>query len=143
MWARGRVFAYLEGMGVHFAPEVEKKLNDLATQSGRGADEILHDALAGYFEEVAPTREILNSRYDDLESGRVKPIPGDEVEAYFREKARQRVGHGNDLPITMPRSNREIGLVTRAAERALRRSSRTYMAFGDCIQEVVDTPEGR
>jgi hypothetical protein len=30
---------------------------------------------------------MLDSRYDDLKSGRVKPIPGDEVEAYFREKS--------------------------------------------------------
>ena len=74
-------------MEVHFAPETEKKLNDLAAQSGRRADEVLQDALAGYFEEVAQTREMLNSRYDDLKSGRVKPIPGDEVEAYFREKS--------------------------------------------------------
>ena len=56
-------------------------------QSGRGPSEVLQDALAGYFEEVAQTRQMLNSRYDDLKSGRVKPIPGDEVEAYFREKS--------------------------------------------------------
>ncbi len=74
-------------MEVHFTPETEKKLKDLSAQSGRGADEVLQDALAGYFEEVKQTREILNSRYDDLKSGRVKPIPGNEVEAYFREKS--------------------------------------------------------
>jgi hypothetical protein len=73
-------------MEVHFAPETEKKLNDLAAQSGRGADEVLQDALAGYFEEVAQTREMLNSRYDDLESGRVKPIDGEE----FFENLRRR-----------------------------------------------------
>jgi hypothetical protein len=85
--ASERIFPYLEGMEVHFAPDVEKKLTDLAAQSGRGADEVLQDALAGYFEEVAQTRQMLDSRYDDLKSGRVKPIPGDEVEAYFREKS--------------------------------------------------------
>ena len=74
-------------MEVHFAPETEKKLKDLAAQSGRGPDELVEDAMAGYFEEVAQTREMLNSRYDDLRSGKVKPIPGDEVEAYFREKS--------------------------------------------------------
>ena len=74
-------------MEVQFTPDVEKKLNELATQSGRGPAELLQDALAGYFEEVAQTRELLNSRYDDLKSGRVKPIPGEEVEAYFREKS--------------------------------------------------------
>ena len=74
-------------MEVQFTPDVEKKLNDLAAQSGRRASEVLQDALAGYFEEVAQTREMLNSRYDDLKSGKVKLIPGDEVEAYFRQKS--------------------------------------------------------
>jgi predicted DNA-binding protein len=74
-------------MEVQFPPDVEKQLNDLASQSGRGAEEVLLDALAGYFEEVEQTREMLDSRYDDLKSGRVKGIPGDEVEAYFREKS--------------------------------------------------------
>ena len=36
---------------------------------------------------LTQTRDMLNSRYDDLKSGKVKPIPGDEVEAYFREKS--------------------------------------------------------
>ncbi|MGH9583880.1 MAG: hypothetical protein ACRD4O_13185, partial [Bryobacteraceae bacterium] len=35
----------LKGMEVQFTPDVEKKLNDLATQSGRGASEVLQDAL--------------------------------------------------------------------------------------------------
>ena len=74
-------------MEVQFTPETEKKLKDLSAQSGRGADELLQDALAGYFEEVTQTGEMLDSRYDDLKSGRVKPIPGNEVEAYFREKS--------------------------------------------------------
>jgi hypothetical protein len=43
--------------------------------------------MAGYVTELAETRDMLNSRYDDLKSGRVKPIPGDEVEAYFRDKS--------------------------------------------------------
>ena len=75
-------------MEVHFGPETEKKLLDLAAQSGgKTADELVQDVIEGYFEELAQTRTMLNSRYDDLKSGRVKPIPGDEVEAYFREKS--------------------------------------------------------
>jgi hypothetical protein len=35
-------------MEVHLAPDVEKKLNELAQQSGRGTDELLQDASAGY-----------------------------------------------------------------------------------------------
>ena len=73
-------------MEVHFTPETEKKLNDLAAQSGRGADEVLQDALAGYFEEVTQTRDMLNSRYDDLKSGRVTPIDGEEAFARLMAK---------------------------------------------------------
>ncbi len=50
-------------------------------------DELVEDAMARYVVELEETREMLNSRYDDLKSGRVKPIPGGEVEAYFREKS--------------------------------------------------------
>jgi predicted DNA-binding protein len=75
-------------MEVRFAPEIEKKLQDLAAQSGRKtADELVQDVIEGYFDELAQTRTMLNSRYDDLKSGRVKPIPDDEVEAYFRNKS--------------------------------------------------------
>ena len=78
----------VEGMEVHFAPETEKKLKDLAAESGRGtADKLVQDVVEGYFDELAQTREMLDSRYDDLKIGRVKPIPGDEVAAYFRKKS--------------------------------------------------------
>jgi predicted DNA-binding protein len=54
-------------MEVHFTPEMEKKLKDLATQSGRGtADEFVQDVVEGYFDELLQTREMLNSRYGDL-----------------------------------------------------------------------------
>ncbi len=77
-------------MEVRFTSETEKKLKDLAAESGRGTDELVEDALAGYLAELARTRDMLNTRYDDLKSGRVKPIPGDEVEAYFRKKSAAR-----------------------------------------------------
>jgi hypothetical protein len=77
-------------MEVRFAPEVEKKLYDLAAQSGRGAEELLQDALAGYLTELGQTRELLDSRYDDLKSGRVKPIDGEEAFARLKAKTEAR-----------------------------------------------------
>jgi len=74
-------------MEVHFTPELEKKLTDIASQAGRLPDDLVQDVVAGYVEELAEVRGMLDSRYDDLKSGRLKPIPGDEVEAYFREKS--------------------------------------------------------
>lgn len=73
-------------MEVHFPPEIEKKLNDLATQSGRATDDLVRDAMAGYLDELVQTREMLNSRYDDLKSGRVEPIDGEEAFARLKAK---------------------------------------------------------
>ena len=77
-------------MEVQLTPETQNKLDALAAQSGRGTDELFEDALAWYLDEAAQVRDTLDSRYDDLKSGRVKLIPGDEVEAYFREKSAAR-----------------------------------------------------
>jgi hypothetical protein len=75
-------------MEVHFTVETEEKLRDIAFQSGRGApDKLVQDVVEGYFDELAQAREMLDSRYDDLKSGRVKPISGEEVEAWFHEKS--------------------------------------------------------
>jgi hypothetical protein len=74
-------------MEVHLTPDTEKKLRDLAAESGRGTDELAEDAMASYVNELLRTREMLNTRYDDLKNGRVNPIPGDEVETHFREKS--------------------------------------------------------
>lgn len=64
-------------MELHFKPETESRLNELASKSGRPADELVEDALAGYLEEVADVRNMLDNRYDDIKSGRVKPIDGE------------------------------------------------------------------
>jgi hypothetical protein len=80
-------------MEVHFAPDVEKKLNDLAAQSGRRTDELLQDALAGYFAELIETRDMLNSRYDDLKSGGVKPIDGEEAFSRLKAKTQAQRNH--------------------------------------------------
>jgi predicted transcriptional regulator len=73
-------------MEVHLAPDVEKRLNELAAESGRATNEVLQDALAGYFDQLAETRDMLNSRYDDLKSGTVKPIDGEEAFARLKAK---------------------------------------------------------
>jgi hypothetical protein len=76
-------------MEVHFAPDVEKELNDLTAQSGRGTDEVFQDNLAGYFDELAGTRDMLNSRYDGLKSGGVTPIDGEEAVSRLKAKNTQ------------------------------------------------------
>ena len=67
-------------MEVLFTPETEKKLKDLAALSGRGtAAELVCDVVEGYFAEAMELRDMLDSRYDDLESGKVQPIDGEEA----------------------------------------------------------------
>lgn len=77
-------------MEVHFTPELEKKLNDLAAQSGRPADELVQDAVAGMFDELSGTREMLDTRYDDIKNGKVKFIPGEEAFARLHERIEAR-----------------------------------------------------
>jgi len=74
-------------MEVQFEPAVQAKLEQIARESGRAAAELVQDAVAGYVDELTETRQMLDSRYDDIKSGKVKMIPGEEVEAYFREKS--------------------------------------------------------
>jgi hypothetical protein len=73
-------------MEVHFKPETESHLAELASKSGRATDDLVEDALAGYLAEVAEVREMLDGRYDEIKSGRVRPIDG---EAFF-DNLRQR-----------------------------------------------------
>ena|SRR5579883_1080951 len=80
--------SYCGCMDVHLEnPELEAKIENWVAETGRTREEFVEDAFAGYFEELARIRETLDSRYDDLKSGRVKPIDGEEIEAYFREKS--------------------------------------------------------
>jgi hypothetical protein len=73
-------------MEVHFTPESEAKLAELAATTGRPADDLVQDASVGYYDELMQAREMLDSRYDDLKSGRVKPIDG---EAFFEDLRRR------------------------------------------------------
>ena len=77
-------------MEVHFSPELEKKLNDLAALSGRPAEELVEDAVAGMFDELAETRDMLDGRYDEVKNGKVKLIPGDEAFAQLHKRIEDR-----------------------------------------------------
>ena len=81
-----RLSRTLKAMEVRFKPDLQAKLDELATETGRPADELVEDVVAGYFDELARTRDTLDSRYDDLKSGRVKPIDGEEAFARLKAK---------------------------------------------------------
>lgn len=80
----------LKGMEVHLSPETEKKLKDLAARSGRGTDDLVEDAVVGYFDELFQVRGMLDRRYDEMESGKVEGIDGEEAYRRLMEKTRAR-----------------------------------------------------
>jgi predicted DNA-binding protein len=73
-------------MEIHFKPETESRLNELASKSGRRPDDLVEDAMAAYLTEVAELRNLLDGRYDEIKSGSVQPIDG---EAFFEDLRRR------------------------------------------------------
>ena len=78
-------------MKLQVSAETAEKLSALAARSGRAPNEIVEDALAGYLEEMSAVRKTLDSRYDDLKSGRVKPIDGEDAFRRLRDKSERRL----------------------------------------------------
>ena len=71
-------------------PETESRLQELAATTGRQPDDLVEDAMAGYLAELAEVRKMLDGRYDDLKSGRVAPIDGQETIDQLRRKSEDR-----------------------------------------------------
>jgi hypothetical protein len=71
-------------------PELQTKIEQWVKDTGRPVDELVEDAFAGYFEELTEVRRTLDRRYDDIRSGKVKLIPGDQVEAELRRRIAER-----------------------------------------------------
>ena len=80
----------LTDMVVHLKPETESRLRELATSTGRAPDELVEDAMAGYLAELAQVRSMLDSRYDQIKSGQVEPVDGEEAFKRLRRKSEDR-----------------------------------------------------
>ncbi|HEY1471449.1 MAG TPA: hypothetical protein VGF61_20590 [Candidatus Acidoferrum sp.] len=80
----------LDSMVVHLKPETESRLKELSATTGRAPDDLVEDAMAGYLVELAQIRTTLDRRYDEIKSGRVKPIDGDEAFNRIRTKSEDR-----------------------------------------------------
>ena len=74
-------------MEVNFTPEVQAKLDRLAEVSGCRSEELVQDAVTGMVADLARTREMLDGRYDDLDSGQVELIDGEEAFRLLMEKS--------------------------------------------------------
>jgi predicted transcriptional regulator len=77
-------------MELHLKPETETRLQELAATTGRAPDELVEDAMTGYLAELTQVRNMLDGRYDDIKSGRVKPLDGEEAFARLRQKSQDR-----------------------------------------------------
>ena len=77
-------------MVVHLKPETESRLRELSATTGRAPEDLVEDAMSGYLEELTQTRKLLDSRYDEIKSGQVKPIDGEEAFNRMRRKSQER-----------------------------------------------------
>ena len=77
-------------MEVHLRPETETRIQELAAQTGRAADELVEDAMTVYLQEISEARSMLDHRYDDVRSGRVKPVDGEEGFNILKRKSQER-----------------------------------------------------
>jgi len=79
-------------MEVRLEPKLAAKVELWSAQTGLSAGELLEDAVATYLLEVEELRGMLDTRYDDILTGRVKGVPGDEARRILEERitARQR-----------------------------------------------------
>jgi len=75
-------------MVVHLKPETESRLLELAKTTGRAPDELVEDAMIGYLAELSQVRGMLDARYDEINSGRVKPIAGEEAFNRLRTRSK-------------------------------------------------------
>jgi len=77
-------------MEVQFTPEVQAKLEQMARDAGRQPTEVIEDAVVGLYDELAYTREMLDRRYDEMESGKVQGIDGEEAYRRLTEENQAR-----------------------------------------------------
>ena len=78
-------------MELRLTPELEAKLGRWSAETGCSAGELVEEALAGYLDELATVRGMLDGRYDELKSSRVhrgsrgtEPATGDQQDTPYR-----------------------------------------------------------
>jgi hypothetical protein len=75
---------------VNFTPDVQEKLEQMARDAGRPLSDVIADAVIGLYDELAYTREVLDRRYDEMDSGTVQGIDGEEAFRRLMEKTQAR-----------------------------------------------------
>ena len=80
------LFRNLEGMEVHFTPELEAKLAQSATQQGRNPDELVQEVVARYFDEESRFIQAVNRGEEALQRGEhvTHEQVGERLERFLR-----------------------------------------------------------
>jgi hypothetical protein len=69
--------------------------NSLATRRfGKVPSHLVQEAVAGFVDELTAVRHMLDTRYDDVKSGRVEPVDGEEAFTRLRDKSQSRRSSG-------------------------------------------------
>jgi predicted DNA-binding protein len=66
-------------MDLQLPPKDHARLIELAAKTGREESEIVKEVIGSYLDGVDEVRELLNSRLEDIESGRVKPLTSEQL----------------------------------------------------------------
>ena len=77
-------FAYNELMEISFAPELEARLNQIASQSGKGPDEVVRELVANYLDHDQWFRQEVAKGVASLDQG--KFVSHDEVRRRMERK---------------------------------------------------------
>jgi hypothetical protein len=77
-------------MELHLEPELAAKVEQWSAETGQPVNDLIEGAIVGYFSEVEQIKATLDSRYDDIESGRAQLIDGEEACRMLRERAAAR-----------------------------------------------------
>jgi hypothetical protein len=79
------------GMTLHLNnPELQAKVDQWVNITGRPTEELVENAIAGFFDELAQVRQTLDTRYDDIKCSKVKLIPGDIAYAQLMDSIEAR-----------------------------------------------------
>lgn len=73
--------------------ELRAKAEEWMAKTGRPFEELVEELMDGYFKEQAEAGEMLDSRYDDIVSGKVKMIDGEEAFRQLMAKTEARRKH--------------------------------------------------
>jgi len=76
-------------MSLEIKPNQEAKIAALAAKTGRDEAEILEEVIDSYFDELADVREMLDQRYDDFKSGRVKELTPEQLREDVERRKRE------------------------------------------------------